>query len=179
LRGEARYYNKSAPWLQLLDDLQAPVMDACVIDSSMFLTAVKRIHNWKSPGPDCIHGFWLKHLRSLHPVMLKFFNSFISTGGDSLPANLLTGRTTLIIKDVTKGNIPNNYRPITCLSSVWKLFSSALHHMIYRHLESNDLLAVEQKGCYRGSRGTKDQLLIDKLVLTEARKRHKNLYLDF
>ena len=35
----------------------------------------------------------------------------------------------------------------------------------------------EQKGCKRGSRGTKDQLLIDKTVLRDCKKRHTNLSL--
>ena len=46
-------------------------------------------------------------------------------------------------------------------------------------MESNDLLASKQKACYRGSRGTKDQLLVDKMVLTEAHERHKNLYMTW
>ena len=25
-----------------------------------------RIPNWKSPGPDLVHGFWLKNFSSLH-----------------------------------------------------------------------------------------------------------------
>ena len=33
----------------------------------------------------------------------------------------------------------------------------------------------EQKGCKRGSRGTKHQLLIDKTVLKDCKKRHTNL----
>ena len=33
----------------------------------------------------------------------------------------------------------------------------------------------EQKGCKRGSRGTKDQLIIDKTVLKDCKKRHTNL----
>ena len=37
---------------------------------------------------------------------------------------------------------------------------------------TNDLLPDEQKGCRRGSRGTKDQLLIDKTMLKETK--HKN-----
>ena len=46
-------------------------MDECAFNSSMFSVAVKRVHNWKSPESDCIHGFWLKYLCSLHPVMLR------------------------------------------------------------------------------------------------------------
>ena len=45
----------------------------------------------------------------------------------------------------------------------------------FHHLDSNDLLPVEQKGCRRRTRGTKDQLLIDKMVLRDSKKRHTNL----
>ena len=38
-----------------------------------------------------------------------------------------------------------------------------------------NLLPVEQKGCRRNSQGTKDQLLIDKMVLNDCKKRHTNL----
>ena len=39
----------------------------------------------------------------------------------------------------------------------------------------NDKLPAEQKGCKKKSRGTKDQLLIDKTILCDSRKRHTNL----
>ena len=42
-------------------------------------------------------------------------------------------------------------------------------------VDVNDKLPVEQKGCKKRSRGTKDQLLIDKAILRECRKRHTNL----
>ena len=46
---------------------------------------------------------------------------------------------------------------------------------IYNFLDVNDKLPVEQKGCEKKRRGTKDQLLIDKMVLRDCRKRHTNL----
>jgi len=36
-------------------------------------------------------------------------------------------------------------------------------------------MPVEQKGCSKGSRGAKDQLLIDKMIMSEVKRRHKNL----
>ena len=39
----------------------------------------------------------------------------------------------------------------------------------------NDALLVEQKGCRRKSSGTNDQLLIDKTVLADCKRKHKNL----
>ena len=46
---------------------------------------------------------------------------------------------------------------------------------IYNFLNVNDKLPVEQKGCKKESRGTKDELLIDKTILRDCRKRHTNL----
>ena len=42
-------------------------------------------------------------------------------------------------------------------------------------LEENEMLPTEQKGCRRKSRGTKDELLIDKTILRDSQHKHKNL----
>ena len=44
---------------------------------------------------------------------------------------------------------------------------------MYKHLEG--ILHEEQMGCRRRSRGTKDQLLIDKAILKDCKRRHTNL----
>ena len=46
---------------------------------------------------------------------------------------------------------------------------------LYHHLEKNGLLTDEQKGCRKGSRGTKDQLLVDKAILKNCGRRLTNL----
>ena len=48
---------------------------------------------------------------------------------------------------------------------------------VYKYLEKENILHDEQKGCRKGSRGTKDQLLIDKAVLTDCKRRKTNLSL--
>ena len=45
---------------------------------------------------------------------------------------------------------------------------------MYYFMENENLLPEEQKGCRRKSRGTKDQLLIDKTILKDCRKRKTN-----
>ena len=72
-------------------------------------------------------------------------------------------------------NIANNYRPITYLPLMWKLLTGVIAEGMYNYLEREKILPEEQKGCKRGSRGTKDQLLIDKIVLRDCKKRHPNL----
>ena len=41
---------------------------------------------------------------------------------------------------------------------------------MYCLMENENLLPEEQKGCWRKSKGTKDQLLIDKIILKDCRK---------
>ena len=74
-----------------------------------------------------------------------------------------------------KGNAAENYRPITCLPLMWKLLAGMIAEETYNYLEREKLLPEEQKGCKRGSRRTKDQLLIDKTVLKDCKKRNTNL----
>ena len=50
------------------------------------------------------------------------------------------------------------------------------------HLTANKILAFEQKGIWPGSRGTKDQLLIDKMIGINCKSRRTNLavaWIDF
>ena len=44
------------------------------------------------------------------------------------------------------------------------------------HLEKNGLIPDEQKGYHRKSRGTKDQLLIEIMMLRNAKRRKTNLH---
>ena len=58
---------------------------------------------------------------------------------------------------------------------MWKLLTGIVGEKLYQHLERNGLLADEQKGCRKGLRGTKDQLLVDKAILKNCRRRLTNL----
>ena len=46
---------------------------------------------------------------------------------------------------------------------------------MYCHLERENVVPSEEKGCHKGSHGTKDQLLIVKTVLRDCKRRHTNL----
>ena len=44
-----------------------------------------------------------------------------------VPIWLTRGRTSLLQKDKSKGNVASNYRPITCLPLMWKLLIRYMH----------------------------------------------------
>lgn len=94
-------------------------------------------------------------------------NNFLLTRDFSIK-----GRTVLIQKDPAKGTQASYYRPIVCLPIMWKLLTGIMGEKLYQYLERNG--ENEQKGCRKGSRGTKDQLLIDKAILNNCRRRLAN-----
>jgi len=58
-----KFYNKEASWL-VSQPHSSCTMDFQGIQCDDFKYALKQIPNWKSPGPDFIHGFWVKKLTS-------------------------------------------------------------------------------------------------------------------
>ena len=91
------------------------------------------------------------------------------------PAWFTKGRTVLIIKDKEKGSIASNFRPITCRPQMWKLLTGIMSNDLYQHIGNTNLLPDEQKGCRRNSRGTMDQLLIDKMIIKNCKRRKTGL----
>ena len=140
----------------------------------MIKEQVKKIPNWKSPGEDGVQGYWLKKLTALHERTAKQMDNIISNAED-IPKWMIVGKTVLCQEDPSKGNAIDNYRPISCLPLIWKLITGTIAESIYNFFDVNIELPVEQKGCRKKSRGTKYQLLIDKMILRDCRKRHTNL----
>ena len=83
---------------------------------------------------------------------------------------MVTGKTLFCIKEIQKGNLVSNFSPITCLPLLWKLLTGAIPEELYEHLEKTNSLPWKQKGCRKGSRGTKDQLQLDKMIVKAGKR---------
>ena len=102
--------------------------------------------------------------------------------GGFVPSWLTRGRSSLLLKDKNKENVASNYRSITCLSLMWTLLTGLIADQIYAHLDQDQLLPEEQKGCRKGSRGNNNLLYIDRAVIKEVKSRNNNLamvWIDF
>ena len=148
-------------------------MTDIVVEVAGVKQGIGRMSNWKAPGPDMVRGFWFKKLTSLHLVLTNALKKCVELG--EVPEWMVKGRTVLFQKDPEKGTDVQNYRPIACLPLMWKLLTGIFADKIYNHLHTNNLLVEEQKGCKKKSRGTKDQLLIDREVLKEAKRKKRFL----
>ena len=167
-------HRDNAAWIKKIekDNAQIPKQDDLHITSEKIQKAVKKMKNWKAAGRDGVQGYWLKNLTNLHERLATHLQSVLD---GNIPDWIITGRTTLILKNPDKPSDVSNYRPITCLPTVWKLLTSIIADEIYIFLDNNGLIPWQQKGNKRKSHGTKDQLLIDKLITTFAKKKKRNL----
>ena len=167
--GIEKKHNEDAEWLKDVEESYRNIpQESFQINQGKIKKQLSKLPNWKACGPDKVHGYWLKIFNSVHERMPKHLQHCIDTG--EVPNWMVEGRTTLTIKDVSKGTLVSNFRPITCLAMMWKLMTGLFAEEIYDHLETNKLLPEEQKGCRRNRMGTKDQLLIDRVVIKTAKE---------
>ena len=172
--GNKEKHNDKAEWIDDVknDTKDKPKQEDLKIKLEMLKSAIKKMKNWRAAGKDGVQGFWLKNLISLHPRLVDQLQEVLN--GD-IPQWMTSGKTSLIIKNPDQPEKVSNYRPITCLPTIWKLLTSIIADEVYKFLEANHLIPWQQKGNKRKSRGTKDQLLIDRLIASTAKKKRRNL----
>ena len=134
---------------------------------------MKKASNWKSAGLDAVPTFWLKQLTALHHHLLNAYNQAIKHP-ENLPDWFTTTQTYLLAKNKDTES-PKSYRPIACLSISYKVLTSILTERSYSYMIKNNILPEEERGCARNSYECKDQLMINKAIIEDCKKKRKNL----
>ena len=124
------------------------------------------------PGPGRLANFWWKRAHSLHKEVAIAFQA-ISRSDEEYPQWFSEGKTSLIPKP---GNFSSdNQRPITCLNTIYKWYTSCLLVPTDRCLNHYELMEGAQRGACAGCSGTVDNLLIDRIVTLDCHRRKRNL----
>ena len=157
-------HHRETRWLKELKEelYNIEQQEDLTINGEKLKVVLRKLANWKAPGPDGVHGFWFKRFSSLHAQLAIKLNECLVAG--EVPDWMTKGRTVLI-----------NYRPITCLPLMWKILIGVIAEEVYKSLEEREILPEEQKGCRKGSKGTNDLLYIDKQILREVKSKRKNI----
>ena len=92
----------------------------------------------------------------------------------TLPEWLVTCRTVLLPKSNETAQA-KNYRPTTYQNITYKLFTGMINSFIIDHCTTNNIITPDQAGGKQGSWGCTDQLLINKMILDEAKQHRRNL----
>ena len=124
--------------------------------------AIIKIKINKYPGRDKITGFWYRKLTFYQPYLTNLFQKTLQ-GDTKLPRWLSLGLALLLPKN-DETHIPKNYRPISCLNIMYKLFISSLDLFLADHVQSNNIITPEQAGGKRGVWCTAEQLLLNKNI---------------
>ena len=168
-------YNDQADWLNDSEENLGTIrkQETLTVAEAMAENQIKKIPNRKAPGPDGVHGYWYKPIKAVRPVLAALLDEALPSG--NVPQWLTSGKTMLIAKYKDKCNKVTNFRPIICLQIMWKLLTGIISEEMHKHLDEEKLLPDEKKGCRRQKRGTKDQLLTDKMMIQNCRRRLTNL----
>ena len=110
--------------------------------------ALRKSHQWKSPGIDQIQNFWVDALHSAHTKLAVNFNRLMADPTIT-PTWFCLGTTYLLVKNNEIANAKIS-RPITCLPTSYKLLTSILTERTYAHMEDHNIFPSEQKGYRKG-----------------------------
>ena len=124
--GKEVTHNGNAEWVEVVDkDMNVRQQEDVKITREKIKKRICRIPNWKAPGPDGVQGYWVKGFKSLHDRIADQLDECLKAG--KIPKWMTKGYTVLLMKDENKGGEVSNYRPITCLPLMWKLFTQGVH----------------------------------------------------
>ena len=119
------------------------------ISPDEIMSAVKMLKNNKSPGIDEVLNEHIKcTVQMLLPTYTKLFNIIFDTG--VVPENWAVGNILPIYKNKGSADLPENYRPITLLSCLGKLFTSIINIRLKAYTEKYDILCHNQAGFRKG-----------------------------
>ena len=170
-------------WMQEIEkELQTKVQQTnnFEISNEHLKKEIMKRKNWSAPGIDGIQNFWWKKFPSIQENLTKIMRVWCERP-EEIPKWLASGKTFLIPK-TRRLDIPSEYRPITCLNTIYKIFTGLIAGYLKNHVMINEVWDKEQLGARENVLGTIDQLLIDQCIMEEVKTYGRNLavaYYDY
>lgn len=153
-----------------------PILDGNITEDEV-LKAIKSLKLGKSPGCDSITNEFLKCSADvITPVLTKLFNVVLTTG--QIPDEWVKGLIVPVFKKKGDPEDVNNYRGITLLSCVGKLFTAILNTRLTEFIESRNILSENQAGFRRGH-STTDHVFLLKCLIDLYLSSGRKLYVAF
>ena len=147
-----------------------------VITHAEVIKAIKELKSGKSAGPDLlINEFFVNTCETITDKLVILFNIIFSSG--HFPLSWVDGVVIPIHKKGSKNTV-DNYRGITLLSVLGKLFTRILNNRLNFWAESYDILIEEQAG-FRSNRSTVDNLFVLHSIINSALQNGKKLFCAF
>ena len=147
-----------------------------VITSDEIRQCIKGLKRGKSHGDDCIlNEFLIEFCDILLPFFVKMFNVILHTG--FFPT---TWSSAVIVPVFKKGDTatPNNYRGISLISCICKLFTSVLNKRLLAWSNENEIITDAQFG-FRPKSGTSEAIFALHYIINRTLCKKRRLYCCF
>lgn len=145
-----------------------------IILESEVRSLIQNLKNNKAPGVDGITNEQIKYAgEKLIKILTKFFNNICRN--KEIPENWKMAKIILIFKKGDKHKI-ENYRPISIISNIAKVFAKVLKNRIKKHY--NDTQPEEQAG-FRTGYSTITNLHIINQILEKSEEYNLKIHLAF
>ena len=139
--------------------------------------AIKNLKNSKAPGIDNIVNEYLKTtLNKFLPHYEKLFNVVFDSGES--PESWTVGIIKAIYKNKGNPNDPDNYRAISLVSSLGKVFTSILNTRLNNFSDEVNLISGAQSG-FRAGYSTCDNIFILYSLIILFLSQKKKLFCTF
>lgn len=139
--------------------------------------AISNLKNNKAAGIDNILNEYLKNIPSeFIPTLCKLFNIVLDSG--IVPENWLVGIIKPVYKNKGDNQDPDNYRAITLISCLGKLFTSVLNSRLNEFSNELSLISENQAG-FRKGYSTTDNIFVLHTLISLYLSSGKKLYCTF
>lgn len=138
---------------------------------------IKKLKNNKASGIDNISNEFLKNCPdTVVIVIVDIFNLVLKTG--IIPTDWTIGIIQPIFKNKGSINNPDNYRGITLLSCIGKLFTACIYHRLSLFFDNRVVLGEEQAG-FRSGYSTNDHSFVLNFIIDFYKQLGIPLYCAF
>ena len=148
------------------DMCENPVYDMILngsITESEIIDAIKNLKNGKAAGIDNFVNEYFKYSQpKLISIYCKLFNIVFDTG--IIPESWLTGIIRPVYKNKGKVDDPDNYRAITLISCLGKLFTSIINNRLTFLSNEFEIISKNQSGFRKGFSTTDNIFIMHALV---------------
>ena len=157
------------------DTYDADILDADITANEV-AEAIKHTKGGRAPGADGILADMIRSASGLLlPYLLKLFNSIFQKS--YFPKQWTESIIVPIHKKGTADD-PNNYRGISLISNLSKIFMHVLKNRLQQWVEVNDVIGEEQAG-FRKGYSTTDHIFVLHSLIQRYLSRHKKFYVAF
>ena len=138
---------------------------------------VKKLKSGKAAGIDKITNEYIKtSITKLMPIYVHLFNKVLNSG--VIPEDWSIGLIVPLFKKQGSSKDPNNYRGITLLSCIGKLFTMLINERLQKFIDTNNLLSENQAG-FRKGYCTVDHIFLFKHIIELFRLKKQKLFCAF